>query len=490
MDLRQYIRVLRAHWLLITLAILVSGGAALVIDSVRTSTYSARTQLFVSTSNVPTDLSNLYQGELLAQQRVLSYARIVNSPTMIQRIIQQRHLRESIHQIQTEIGVTVPPGTVVIDITVKNHSPQVAKAIADSIGDQFPAFVNTLETPQGRLASPVKISVTSPAELPTHPVSPRKLLDLGLGVLLGLIAGVALAVVLESMDTRIKDGDVAAAILAAPIVATISKDRRSRREPLAVVNAGFSPQAEEYRRLRTNIRIGQGLRSLVVSSAISSEGKTTVVANLGIAFAQAGYRVVLVDANLRRPALARMLGMSSAGGLSDVLVGKIDVQAAVQKWRAGLALGVLTSGAPQPNPSELLGSQGLAVALEALTQQADVVILDSPPLSEFTDAAVLAKVTSGVLLVTGLGSIHAEQLEDAAESLRAVDANTLGVVLNSVPAGRPGGRRNPSRRPRARTGSEVQVPVPPRESDVRSRASGDSKLRRGRATARDEESSS
>ena len=219
--------------------------------------------------------------------------------------------------------------------------------------------------------------------------------------------------------------------------------------------------------MRTNIRIGQGLRSLVVSSAVSSEGKSTVVANLGIAFAQAGYRVVLVDANLRRPALARMLGLSSGGGLSDVLVGKIDVQDAVQKWRPGLALGVLTSGAPQPNPSELLGSQRLAAALEALTQQADVVILDSPPLSEFTDAAVLAKMTSGVLLVTGLGSIHAEQLEDAAESLRAVDANTLGVVLISVAADRPGASRNQSRRPRARTGSEVQVPVPSRESDGR-----------------------
>jgi tyrosine-protein kinase len=492
MDLRQYIRVLRAHWRLIILAVLVSVAAAVLIDSVRTSTYSARTQLFVTAGGVRADLSQMYQGELLSQQRVQSFARIVNSPEMARRIILQLHLRESIHAVQTEISASVPPGTVVIDITVKDHSPELAKGIADSIGKQFPAFVNRLETTQGS-SSPVKIGVTSQAELPTHPVSPKKLLDLGLALLLGFSLGVVLAVVRESLDTRIKDPEVVAAIVAAPIVAMITRDRRAERGSLAVISDSFPRQAEEYRSLRTNIGIGHTFRSIVVSSAIGGESTTTVVANLGIALAQAGYRVVLVDANLRRPALARMLGISSDGGLSDVLARQVDVQDAVRTWRPGLPLGVLPSGPLPPNPSELLGSQRLAASLEALTKGADVVILDSPPLLEFTDAAVVARMTTGVLLVTRLGSTRADQLEDATKSLRIVNADVLGVVLNGMPAGRARGRRNPSRRSGVRSSSEIQVPEPRRQSsqsESRPGAGADKRRRRGAATAKQDEGSS
>jgi capsular exopolysaccharide synthesis family protein len=142
---------------------------------------------------------------------------------------------------------------------------------------------------------------------------------------------------------------------------------------------------------RTNLRVlgvDRGAHSLVISSAVASEGKTLIVANLGVAFAQAGYRVILVDADLRQPKLAEVLGLSSTVGLTDVLVDMTPVEVALQTWRHGFPLEVLVSGSqPPPNPSELLSSERFASVLGLLTNRVDVVILDAPALLPVTTAA-------------------------------------------------------------------------------------------------------
>src|SRR5207245_4869465 len=137
---------------------------------------------------------------------------------------------------------------------------------------------------------------------------------------------------------------------------------------------------------------------------VASEGKTLIVANLGIAFAQAGCRVVLVDADLRRPKLAKLLGLSSTVGLTNVLVENVPVLDALQTWQDELPLEVLSSGQQPPNPSELLGSQRFASTLSTLTDRADLVILDAPAVLPVADAAILGRVTSGVILVARVAS--------------------------------------------------------------------------------------
>jgi succinoglycan biosynthesis transport protein ExoP len=439
MDLQQYVRVLRAHWLLIVASVLVCTVAAALLAWTRTPTYAARTQLFVSAPGIPADLSETYQGGLFSQQRVLSYAEIVPSPAVAQAVIRQLGLPESVAQLQGKIRASVPKDTVLINVTVKDRSPRRARAIANAVAEQFSSFVSTLETRQGDRNSPVKVSVTSQAQLPTNPVSPRKLVYLALGVLLGLVLGTGAAVLREAVDKRIRGEDDAAAAADAPVLGSIVEDPAADSRPLIVVNDPFSVQAEAYRRLRTNLRVlsvDHNLRSFVVSSAVASEGKTLIVANLGIAFAQAGYRVVLVDADLRWPKLAEVLGISTPVGLTNVLVDDMPVEAALQTWPDGLPLEVLGSGPKPPNPSELLGSQRFATLLDALTDRADVVILDVPALLPVTDAAIVARVTSGVILVTRVASTRMVQLETATESLRAVDEPVLGVVLNRLPTGR------------------------------------------------------
>jgi succinoglycan biosynthesis transport protein ExoP len=433
MDLEQYVRASRAHWLLILASVVVCVGVAATFAWTRAPVYAAQSQLFVSTSDIPADLSQTYQGGLFTQQRVLSYAQIVSSPAVVRAVIAQLGLRDSVRKLQGEISASVPTDTVLINVTVKDRSPRRAKAIADAVGNQFASFVNRLEAKGGERSSPVKISVTRPAELPTAPVSPRKVFYLAFGALFGLALGIGGASLREALDTRVRDEDDVAAITRAPVLGTIAEDPDAKRRPLVVADDPASVRAEAYRRLRTNLRVlsaDHGLQSFVVSSAVASEGKTLIAANVGIAFAQAGYRVVLVDADLRRPQLAEVLELSSTVGLTNVLVDNLPIESALQTWQNGLPLEVLGSGPEAPNPSELLGSQRFATVLDLLTDRVDIVILDAPALLPVSDAAILARVTSGVILVTRVASTRTAELASATDSLRAVDMPVLGVVLN------------------------------------------------------------
>jgi capsular exopolysaccharide synthesis family protein len=265
------------------------------------------------------------------------------------------------------------------------------------------------------------------------------------GALLGLILGVALVALRELLDRRIRDDEAAEAIAGAPVIGHIPRDPRASRRPLVVVDDPDSPEAEAYRRLRTNLRvvtIDSGRRSLLLTSAVSGEGKTLLAANLGIAFAQAGHRVVLVDADLRRPRLGRLLGLEPAPGMSELLSADVpegellsgDLLEATLHREQQLPLEMLTSGSPPPNPSELLGSERFEALLEGLTLRADLVILDSPALLSVGDAAVIARVTAAVLMVARVPSTRAEQFDAAAEALHAVAEPPVGAVLNGFPA--------------------------------------------------------
>ena len=445
MDLNQYVALLRAHWLLVLAALIAcTFGAGLLAWSI-TPTYAAQTQLFVSTSADP---SQAYQGGLFAQQRVQSYAPIVSSPAVTQAVIAELGLHESVQQLQAQIQASVPTDTVLLDITVKDHSPRRAAAIANAVTKHFAAFVDTLESPQGERQSPVKVVVTRPAEVPTAPASPRKPLYLALGVLFGLVLGIGAAVLRETLDKRIRTEDDAEVIAGAPVLGSIADDPAADRRPLITVDDPGSIAAEAYRRLRTNVRAladSHRAQAFVVTSSVASEGKTLVAANLAIAFAQAGFRVVIVDADMRGPGLAEVFGLpSSSVGLCAVLDGELPVGAALKTWQHELPLQILPSGwlhaALEPSqPGNRLESPRLAALLDALVDRADVVILDAPAVQVAGDAAILTRLTRKAIIVTHMGSTHAPQLEAAARSVRAVDGRLLGVVLNRVP------RRNAGR---------------------------------------------
>lgn len=430
MDLRQYARVLRAQWLLIVTAVILTSVAAAAHAWTRTPIYSAQVQLFIS-ARVPADLSEIYQGVLFSQQRVRSYAQLVSGPAVAERVIDRLDLPETVEAMQGKIDVAVPPDTVLIDVAVRDPSPERAKLLADTVGAEFSAFINDLEGSPEAERSPVEVGVTSPARVPTSPISPRKMLSLVLGAHLGLLIGIVAAAFREAVTRPVRRPVDAETIVRAPVLGTVvdfvGVDSR------VVIHNPASPEAEGYRRLRTALQaLGGGAeqRCCVVTSAAPSDGKTSVLVNLGIAFAQSGHSVTLVDGNLRRPGLGEALDLVPlAGGLTDVLLDGVGVDRAVQRWRSGLNLDVLLAGRPVPDSSEILGSRRFYETLETLSRRSNLVLVDAPGLLSANDAAVLARVTSGAIIVAQQDVTRADELAEGVEALWAADARVLGVVL-------------------------------------------------------------
>lgn len=434
MTLREYWFVIRKRWWIIALAIGTAIGAAAGVNIVTTPMYESTTRLFVSTQSIEST-AELLQGSSFTQQRVKSYADIVTSPTVLSPVISDLNLSTNPTDLGARITASVPLNTVIVEIRVQDESPYIAKEIADAVGLSLKAAVASLETPDGEVFSPIKLSVVQPGTLDVMQVSPRQALNLGLGALLGLVLGFGLALLAETLDVRIRLNTNLESLGVKAVLGGIALTDDARKTPLIVHANPKSQRAEAYRHLRTSVQFVQaatGRKSVVISSPMPNEGKTTNTVNLAITFAQAGFKVLLIDADMRKPKIHRYLGLEGAVGLSDVLAGRFEVETVTQRW-GDLHLDVLPAGQVPPNPSELLSSQGMERLLEWAEQKYDVVLFDTPPVLPVTDAAILARQTGGMVMVVAIGRSKKSQLGYAISQVEAIDAKVLGVIQNMIP---------------------------------------------------------
>ena len=277
------------------------------------------------------------------------------------------------------------------------------------------------------------MTVISPATPPSFAFTPNTKLNAVTGLVVGLAIGVVLALARTILDTRVRTQKDIRRVSDVAVLSTVRYDRKSAHEAAVMRSQPFGDQAEAYRRLRTNLRylnLRGPNRSIVVTSSLPTEGKTTTSINLAWAMAEGGARVLLVDADLRRPSIARHLGIEGTVGLTTVLIGEATVADVVQRW--GDMLDVLPSGQVPPNPSELLDSTTMVDLLAELASSYDVVILDSAPLLPVTDAAVLSRLTDGALVVVGSKRVHRHQLADGLATLSTAGGRVLGLVFNRV----------------------------------------------------------
>ena len=433
MELRDYLRVLRRRWLLIVLvaaAVTALAGLATALQSPR---YASTARLFVSTSQ--TDDSQLLQGGQFSAQRVKSYADLISSRELAQRVIADTGLDIAPERLARKVSAEAVLDTVNLDLTVTDGDPHRAQAVAQSYAEQLTDLVRELETPDGASGAPIKATIVDAASYSADPVSPRPGRNLALGLVVGLLLGFGGGVLREALDTRIKALDDVAAITDAPILGTIVEDASSARTPLLTQIASHAPRAESFRVLRTNLQfvdVDRRQKVFVVTSAVPEEGKTSTATNLAISLAQGGSRTLLVGGDLRRPTAAGRLGLDGAVGLTDILVGRLTSADAVQEHDpSGLAF--IASGPVPPNPAELLQSQAMAEFLAWARAEHDMVVVDAPPLLPVTDAALLAAKADGALVVLSHGKVTREQVRLSIERLHQVDAQVAGVVLNRVP---------------------------------------------------------
>lgn len=303
-----------------------------------------------------------------------------------------------------------------------------------------------------------QVEIVDLAEVPTDPIAAGRTRKMALGLIFGLLLGVGAAIVIDGMNTSIRRRDDLERILQVPGLAVIPKfmpsqgsagmarlpgtksrngSTNGKRETeraagLVTVHDARSSSAEAYRTLRTNLIFSQSvqtLRTLVVTSPAPSEGKTTTAANLAVSFAQQGMRVLIVDCDLRRSRLHKMFGVPREPGVTELVLGQIDQDTAVRETSV-TGLYVLPSGQLPPNPSELLGGERMKKTLASLSEAFDLIVLDTPPLLAASDAAILATIADGVVIVVRAGVTEADAGQQAMAQLQSVGARVVGAVLN------------------------------------------------------------
>ena len=285
--------------------------------------------------------------------------------------------------------------------------------------------------------SPNYLTIIEPAQVNFGATRPKVVLNAVLAAAIGLIAALGAIVLLEYLDDRIKSTEDLSRIAGLTSLGTIG--RMKREDTLVTLLQPFSSVAESYRMVRSHIQFsseGETGKAIVVTSAVSSEGKSTTVANFGVVMAQAGLRTIIVDTDLRRPMQHENFQLPLKGGVTDLLRWpELELDEYLKDTQVA-RLQVLTSGELPPNPSELLGSQQMGQLLTNLKEVADVVILDSPPAIVVADAVELSKRVDGVLLVVEANRTRRDVVKQAVYNLQRAGGNLLGAVLNRVPGPR------------------------------------------------------
>jgi receptor protein-tyrosine kinase len=380
-------------------------------------------------------LAEAYQGNRFSQERVKSYAELIKGQTVAQRTIDKLGLDMSAAELQGKVTASAKLDTVLIGVSVLDESPVRARDIANSLSDEFVVMVRELETPEPGVTPDARVVVEQRASIPDHPVTPDTTRNIGMGIILGLVLGIGLAVLRDMFDNTIKDRRTLETVTNTGVVGNIPLDKERRKKPAISFDGDRSAISEAFRKLRTNLQflaVDNPPRSIVITSSMPAEGKSTTAINIALALAEAEHNVVIVDGDMRRPSLHKYLDLVGTVGFSTVLSGGASLNEALQKTRFP-GLTALTSGATPPNPSELLGSQAAKKLLAELRAEFDYVIVDSTPLLAVTDAAVLAAGADGVLMMARYGKTKREELAHAVGSLHGVGAPMLGTVFTMLP---------------------------------------------------------
>lgn len=420
----------RRRWRIWAGLLLAGLLGAIAVNTLAPPRYTATTTSFVTVEDTANDgSSEIFQGSQFAVQRVKSYISLGTSPGVLEPVIEELGLNLTLREFRKQIEVSSPPDSALMRVSVEDADGQQASLIANEVTEQLGRQIEVLETPRGRVASRVKVTVIQPAETPIEPSFPPVLLNLVLGVVGGAVVGMVAAVARHHFDHRMTTvGELRRVTGAAPL-GVVSQSRPKRRDPL-VARREASPGAQQYRNLRSVLNLiypSKARRHFVVSAASSGDGATTVATNLAISWAKAGATVCLVDTNLHRPRVMGMLGLEGGRGLTDVLTGRVELDGALRSWHNDLVT-VLPTGAARVDSAQALGSQAMGRLVDQLRSRFDVVIYDAPAMTSAMDAALLSRHVNGLVLVARANATTTDSLASTFELARRVGLKVLGTV--------------------------------------------------------------
>jgi receptor protein-tyrosine kinase len=417
---------------MILLVVIGSISAGAFLTARATPVYESQATLFVGQRQFSVEqVASGIQVATLSAQLLRSYTQIIRSKSMAKRAISESALTLTPRQLQSNLQAEPILDTQVIQLTFQASDPVLAQRATNAVAEAFVSEIDTLETSDTPGAKPaVRVSIIDRADASSTPVSPNPKRNIALAIVIGLLAGSALAFLFDRFDVSVKNTEeleqMGIIVLGAvPSLETHGEDVYFERDTQGV-------GGEAFRKVRTAIGFAgleHPVKTILVSSAVPEEGKTTLSLNLASAYGAAGLRTILVEADLRRPSLHRIFGMQGTRGLTTALVGVVSLPEAIVSTNTD-NLSILLAGAIPPNPLELLGSDQMIHILEQLRTMFDVVIVDSPPLVPVADASALARHCDGVVVVARAGKTDKRRLADSVRIVERAGGRLLGVVVN------------------------------------------------------------
>lgn len=407
----------------------------------QTPQYSATAEVFASYKGAASDGSQTsdmttrsYATSYINTQ-LQSYPQLVKTEAILQPVIDEMGLNTTVESLAGKITAQQPTDTFLVDITATDPDPKVAAELANNVAKSLKDQVSsTLYSSEATETSPINLSIVQSAQVPVKHSSPNIKMNVAIGIAGGLVLGLLVAIALDLLDHKIRQASDLQDILDVPVLGTLSRNDVYAGKAPVVISRPASREAEDIRRLRMNLTYvmpDKGDRSnlIVITSAGVSEGKTTTSVNLAAAYAEAGKKVLLIDADLRNPSVAKALSMNGTVGLSQLLTYQVKSTEAIQQyWKENFH--ILPAGKRAPNPGILFNSKAMKSLLDQVSDLYDCVIIDTAPLKVANDAAVFVKEGATMLFVSGLGHGEKNDVRTAAEELDTLDVTVAGAVLN------------------------------------------------------------
>ncbi len=367
--------------------------------------------------------------------RAKSYLPLITSGPVRERIQADPQANPGGEPLDGRLSATLANGSTMIVVTASASSPEDALALANGALHALADLIGELEQKaSGSGAAQLTVVPLENAQLPTRPASPKAKLILSIGAALGLVAGYLVIFGRKLTDIRIRNSEDAAQLLDTGVLGWVPK-LPGRSKQTRAIRAEDVLALEAVRQIRTGLRfasVDRQIRSFVVTSANQGEGKSTITAGLAQAFAASGQETVVIDADLRRPALSKLLGAAHEVGLSEALSGQVSARDALRSTETD-RLWVLPSGHRPPNPAEMMGSKAFQALVAELARD-HLVIVDAPPVLPVTDGALASTAVDGVVFIAAAGKSRRPELTAAKQILDRVRVPLLGLVLNMTTA--------------------------------------------------------
>lgn len=422
------------QWRYAAVGLILGILSAALITAALPRAYTASMVLSVSTQS-STDSIGAYQGELLAEQKAKAYAQLLTGPRVTQDTVSRLGLPMTAAELAQNMSVSVQPNSTLISLNVTAGSPARAAEIADTLALSLSDLVDEMEklTDQA-LFHAGSVNPVAPARAPSTPVSPNVPLNLWLGGVLGILLGFAASWVRTRLDTSVRSQDGLRRILNTPDLPVVALDKKSSTDPLAATGHSGGARAEAYRHLKGIVSRSpsrESCRSVLVCSSVPGEGRTTVSCNLALALASPDTRVLLIEADFRRPRLAEIADKPGDVGLIDVLADVGRLEEAVSQWHGNLD--VLVAGRTPSDPSELLGSLAMATVMSRIRELYDYVIIDTPALLPVSETTAIGAVADSAIFVCRYGRTKARFILEATDRLRSATIYLCAGALTTVP---------------------------------------------------------